>query len=47
MKIIMLFIPLPFFVTFVFIPESPYYLLLQKREEVIKVIKTLRGTDSP
>ena len=47
-NIIMLFIPLLFFVTFFFIPESPYYLLLQNREEeAIKTIKRLRGTDSP
>ncbi|XP_067002679.2 facilitated trehalose transporter Tret1 isoform X2 [Anabrus simplex] len=41
-------IPLIFLMTFMFVPESPYYLLMHgRRKEAQKVLLTLRGLEDP
>ncbi|XP_012266285.1 facilitated trehalose transporter Tret1-like isoform X2 [Athalia rosae] len=46
LTIILLFIPLLFIVTFIWFPESPYYLAAKGRsEEAIKAISFLKGID--
>lgn len=44
LNIMMLFVPCCFFVTFLFMPESPYYLLLKNRnEKALKTLMKLKG----
>ncbi|XP_043482917.1 facilitated trehalose transporter Tret1-like [Leptopilina heterotoma] len=44
LNIMMLFVPCLFFATFLFMPESPYYLLLMNRnEKALKTLMKLKG----
>ncbi|XP_033227742.1 facilitated trehalose transporter Tret1-like isoform X1 [Belonocnema kinseyi] len=48
MNIMMLIIPVLFFAIFFFMPESPYYLLLQnQREKALKTLMMLKGVKIP
>ena len=48
MNVAMISILIPFFITFAFVPESPYYLLIKNRkEEAKRTIIKLQGTNNP